>query len=73
MKLIQRSLKQLQVESNKRDARLYANMFAREAKVSSMAAKVKYKSSSLIIKVLFGYKSKSYFTVVTWFKSIFFF
>ncbi|EXC36632.1 Peptidyl-prolyl cis-trans isomerase FKBP65 [Morus notabilis] len=29
VKLIQRNLKQLQVESNKRDAKLYANMFAR--------------------------------------------
>ncbi|GMN35880.1 hypothetical protein TIFTF001_005588 [Ficus carica] len=39
VKLIQRNLKQLQVESNKRDAKLYANMFARTIKITPNATK----------------------------------
>lgn len=40
VKLIQRNLKRLQVESNKRDAKLYANMFARTIKITPNATKV---------------------------------
>ncbi|KAA8528448.1 hypothetical protein F0562_035803 [Nyssa sinensis] len=39
VKLCQKSLKQLQAESNKRDAKLYANMFARMTKDSFVATK----------------------------------
>lgn len=39
VKLLQKSLKQLQAESNKRDAKFYANMFARVTKDSSVATK----------------------------------
>lgn len=40
VKLLQKTLKQLQTESNKRDSKLYANMFARVTKDSSVATKV---------------------------------
>ncbi|KAJ4701592.1 Peptidylprolyl isomerase [Melia azedarach] len=39
VKLLQKKLKQLQTESNKREAKLYANMFARVTKDSSVSAK----------------------------------
>ncbi|KAK3012657.1 hypothetical protein RJ639_008846, partial [Escallonia herrerae] len=39
VKLIQKNLKQRQAESNKRDAKLYANMFARTPKDFSVATK----------------------------------
>ncbi|XP_057974823.1 70 kDa peptidyl-prolyl isomerase-like isoform X2 [Malania oleifera] len=39
IKLMQKSLKQLQVESNRRDAKLYSNMFACVTKDSSVATK----------------------------------
>ncbi|KAK9215809.1 hypothetical protein WN944_007815 [Citrus x changshan-huyou] len=39
VKLLQKSLKQLQAESNKRDAKFYANMFVRVTKDSSVATK----------------------------------
>ncbi|POO03711.1 Peptidyl-prolyl cis-trans isomerase, FKBP-type [Trema orientale] len=39
VKLIQRSLKQLQVESNKRDAKLYTNMFSWTTEATSMTTK----------------------------------
>ncbi|KAK2986155.1 hypothetical protein RJ640_019561, partial [Escallonia rubra] len=39
VKLIQKNLKQLQAESNKRDAKLYTNMFARTPKDFSVATK----------------------------------
>ncbi|XP_022678604.1 peptidyl-prolyl cis-trans isomerase FKBP62 isoform X2 [Setaria italica] len=39
VKLLQAHLKKLQVESNKRDAKLYANMFDRTAKESNVVAK----------------------------------
>lgn len=40
--MLQKSLKQLQAESNKRDAKFYANMFAHVTKDSSVATKVDY-------------------------------
>lgn len=39
VKLIQKSLKQLQAESNKRDMKLYANMFVHTTKDPSVAKK----------------------------------
>ncbi|KAK4274618.1 hypothetical protein QN277_017812 [Acacia crassicarpa] len=39
VKLLQRKLKQLQLESDKRDAKLYANMFAHKEKDSSVVTK----------------------------------
>jgi len=42
VKLLQAHLKKLQVESNKRDAKLYANMFDRTAKESNVVAKVTF-------------------------------
>ncbi|XAR48435.1 Peptidylprolyl isomerase [Bertholletia excelsa] len=39
VKFIQKNLKQLQAESNRRDAKLYGNMFARMTKDSSVATK----------------------------------
>ncbi|XP_044475680.1 70 kDa peptidyl-prolyl isomerase [Mangifera indica] len=39
VKLLQKTLKQLQTESNKRDAKLYANMFAFVTRDSSVATK----------------------------------
>ncbi|KAL6995332.1 peptidylprolyl isomerase, partial [Sarracenia purpurea var. burkii] len=39
VKLIQKNLKQFQVESNKRDVKLYSNMFARTIKDSSVSKK----------------------------------
>ncbi|KAL9450206.1 hypothetical protein AB3S75_012022 [Citrus x aurantiifolia] len=39
VKLLQKSLKQLQAEGSKRDAKFYANMFARATKDSSVATK----------------------------------
>lgn len=40
VKLLQKTLRELQVESNKRDAKLFTNMFARMSKGSSMPIKV---------------------------------
>nr|KYP57095.1 70 kDa peptidyl-prolyl isomerase [Cajanus cajan] len=40
VKVIQKKLKQLQADSDKKDANLYENMFARKTKDSSMAIKV---------------------------------
>lgn len=40
VKILERSLKQLQAESNRRDAKVYSNMFARMTKDTSMAIKV---------------------------------
>lgn len=40
VKLLQKTLRQLQIESNKRDAKLFTNMFARMSKRSSMPIKV---------------------------------
>lgn len=48
VKLIQKSLKQLQAESNKRDMKLYANMFVHTTKDPSVAKKVSCLGSSLI-------------------------
>ncbi|PPR96984.1 hypothetical protein GOBAR_AA23676 [Gossypium barbadense] len=39
VKLLQKTLRQLQIESNKRDAKLFTNMFARMSKRSSMPIK----------------------------------
>ncbi|KAK1432327.1 hypothetical protein QVD17_09222 [Tagetes erecta] len=39
VKMVQKTLKQLQAESNKRDAKLYTNMFARMAKDCSIGTK----------------------------------
>jgi len=40
VKVIQKKLKQLQADSDKKDAKLYENMFARKTKDSPMAIKV---------------------------------
>lgn len=40
MKALQSTLRKLQVESNKRDAKLYANMFERMSKDADVALKV---------------------------------
>lgn len=40
VKAVQQKLKQLQAESNKRDAKLYANMFSRMTQDISTATKV---------------------------------
>lgn len=40
VKILERSLKQLKAESNRRDAKIYSNMFARTTKDTSMAIKV---------------------------------
>lgn len=40
VKLMQKTLKQLQAESNKRDAKLYTTMFARLSNENSSVAKV---------------------------------
>ena len=39
VKLIQKNLKQLQAESNKRDSKLYINMFARMTRDTPVATK----------------------------------
>lgn len=49
MKSIQRTLKQLQAESNKRDAKLYRNMFACLTKDSSQELKASHLVFSLIV------------------------
>jgi len=40
VKVIQKKLKQLQADKDKKDAKLYENLFARKTKDSSMATKV---------------------------------
>lgn len=40
VKVIQKKLKQLQADKDKKDAKLYGNMFAGKTKDSSMAIKV---------------------------------
>lgn len=52
MKLIQKNLKQLQAESDKRDAKLYANMFVQTTKDPSVGTKVSCLESSLNLIVL---------------------
>lgn len=46
--MIQRKLKQLQAESDKRDAKMYANMFSHKTKDSSVASKVINIKTSLL-------------------------
>jgi hypothetical protein len=51
VKLIQKNLKQLQAESNKRDSKIYINMFARMTRDTPVATKV---SGVSIILVAFS-------------------
>jgi hypothetical protein len=51
VKLIQKNLKQLQAESNKRDSKIYINMFARMTRDTPVATKV---SGASVILVAFN-------------------
>jgi hypothetical protein len=52
VKLLQVNLKKLQVESNKRDAKLYANMFDRTTKESDVS---KVTSHFIFLSALYEY------------------
>lgn len=49
VKLLQKTLRQLQAESNKRDAKLFSNMFAKMSKDLSVPTKVSGTAAQLLV------------------------